>query len=75
MVKLKWQLVVLQNLTPIYVVMVTKIDTKITTNVATTIAMPMNNSIQKDLTTVVPSPNIIKKFDNVDCSIFDIYNN
>jgi hypothetical protein len=23
----------------------------------------------------VPSPNIIKKFDNVDCSIFDIYNN
>jgi hypothetical protein len=75
MVKLKWQLVVPQNLTPIYVVMVTKIDTKITTNVATTIAMPMNNSIQKDLTTVVPSPNIIKKFDNVDCSIFDIYNN
>ncbi len=73
--KLKWQLVVPQNLTPIYVVMVTKIDTKITTNVATTIAMPMNNSIQKDLTTVVPSPNIIKKFDNVDCSIFDIYNN
>jgi hypothetical protein len=75
MVKLKWQSVVLQNLAPIYVVMVTKIHTEITTNIATTIAMPISKYVQKDLTSVVLSPNIIKKLDNVDCLIFNIYNN
>jgi hypothetical protein len=35
----------LQNLMPIYVVMVTKIDIEITTNDATTIAMPTSNYV------------------------------
>ncbi len=44
-------------------------------DIVTTTAMPINNFIQEDLTTVVSSPNVIKKFDNVDCFIFDNYNN
>jgi hypothetical protein len=56
MVKLKWQLVVPQNLIPIYVVMVTKINIEITTNVATTIAMPTSSYIQKDLLLLCPHP-------------------
>jgi hypothetical protein len=56
MVKFKWQLVMPQNLAPIYVVMVTKIDIEITTNVATTIAMPTSNYIRKDLLLLCPHP-------------------
>jgi hypothetical protein len=55
--------------------MVTKINIKITMDIVTTSAMPINNFIQEDLTIVVSSPNVIKKFDNVDCFIFDNYNN
>jgi hypothetical protein len=55
--------------------MVTKINVEITTDVATIITMPISNFIQEDLTIVLLSPNVIKKFDNVDCSIFDSYNN
>ncbi len=63
------------NLTHAFVVMVTKINTDITMDIVTTIAMPINNFVQEDLTSVVPSPKVIKKLDNVDCSIFDSYNN
>ncbi len=64
-----------QNLTPISMVMVTKINTKIATNVVTTIAMPTNNFIQEDLISVVLSSIVIKKLDNVDYLIFYNYDN
>jgi hypothetical protein len=44
-------------------------------DVATAIAMPTHNFLQEDLTNVMPSPKVIKKLDNVDCLIFDNYNN
>ncbi len=55
--------------------MVTKINIEITTNVVAITTMPISNFIQEDLTIVLPSPNVIKKFNNVDCSIFYNYNN
>ncbi len=54
-------------------VKVTKINTKIVTNVVATVAMPTNKFVQEDLISVVPSPIVIKKLDNVVCLIF--YNN
>lgn len=51
----------------ISMVMVTKINTKITTNVIVTIAMLTNNFVQGDLISVVSSPIVIKKPDNVNC--------
>jgi hypothetical protein len=65
----------LHDPTYVFVVMVTKINTDITMGVATTIAMPTSNFVQKDLTSIVPSPKVIKKLDNFDCLIFDNYNN
>jgi hypothetical protein len=64
-----------QNSTPISMVMVTKINAKIATNVVATIAMPTNNFVQKDLINVVPSPTLIKKLDNVNYLIFYNYDN
>lgn len=64
-----------QNSTPIFMVMVTKITAKIATNVVATIAMPTNNFVQEDFINVVPSPTLIKKFDNVNYLIFYNYDN
>jgi hypothetical protein len=56
-------------------VIVTKINAKIATNVVATIAMPTNNFVQEDLISIVPSPMMIKKLDNIKCLIFYNYNN
>jgi hypothetical protein len=64
-----------QNSTPISMVMVTKINAKVATNVVATIAMPTNNFVQEDLINVVPSPTLIKKLDNVNYLIFYNYDN
>jgi len=64
-----------QNSTPISMVMVTKINAKVATNVVATIAMPTNNFVQEDLVNVVPSPTLIKKLDNVNYLIFYNYDN
>jgi hypothetical protein len=80
--KLKWRLSVPQNSTllphnptHVFMVRVTKINIGITMDIATTIVVPISNFVQEDLTSVVLSPKVIKKLDNVNCSIFDSYNN